>query len=480
MKPRFLIAAMALAYASHAPTTYAQAFLSDARLVEGQGVKTGNFELHPGIAAEGGYDSNYFQAAGVNAKVPALPADGVAPRTVTVDEPVLDAFRLRITPSLSLQSRGARAGAEGGGALPPLTLNAHISASYSALFPAGDGSSSKLSNQDDVAATAGFMLNIFPGRTWGGDISADYNRVIEASNDPDTANAFKRDNIRGGAGISFRPGGGLFSYRLGYQANATIFESHDFTILDNIKHTLQLAGSWKFLPRTALLYRGNVSWLRYTDSNSPATLGDGETIDSEIGLNGLISNYFGLLGMIGWAGTFYTPKSGPTQNYDSAIGQAQITWYPSPQNSLPVGGVQPAGLSSVALGYTRNFASSYLGTFYQRDRGYASIAYFFGERFVLSLTGGLSHITRPPTFFAAPAGSTTALPQANGEEENRVDAVAFLEYRVAATVGINATFRYDAELEHRVYALAPGPGDGGGDDLYFKRYQVYLGVRWFL
>jgi hypothetical protein len=203
-------------------------------------------------------------------------------------------------------------------------------------------------------------------------------------------------------------------------------------------------------------------------------------MDSQIGFNGLISNYFGLLGMIGWGGTFYTPKVGATQNYDSVNGQAQITWYPNPQGQLPTEGIKPAGLSSVALGYSRNFSPSYLGTFYQRDRVYANVAYFFGERFLLSLAGGLSHISRPPTFFPADpnAANANAIEQAQAEEENRVDATAFLEYRVLATFGINATFRFDSELNHRTYQTTPG--GIFGDDLFFKRYQVYLGVRWFL
>src|SRR5450432_1616003 len=37
-----------------------QPWLSDRRYGEGIGVRVGNLELHPGIAAEAGYDSNYF------------------------------------------------------------------------------------------------------------------------------------------------------------------------------------------------------------------------------------------------------------------------------------------------------------------------------------------------------------------------------------------------------------------------------------
>jgi hypothetical protein len=466
MKPRFLFAALALAYASHAGTTFAQAFLSDPRLYEGKGIKTGNFELHPSLAAEAGYDSNYFQGAGVEHGVTAL--NGA---TVNVNEPVIDAWRLRITPSFSLLSRGARAPQEGGGPLPDLTLQAHASAAYNALWANDSRWSSQVTNQDDVGVSAGAGLNVFPARTWGGDISAEYNRIVEASNDPALSNAWKRDNVRVGAGISFRPGGGLFSARIGYLANMTFFESDGFTELDNIRHTLQLATSWRFLPRTALIYRGNISWLDYTN-NQPSSLGQGESFDSEIGINGLISNYFGVLGMIGWAGSFYSTTAGNAQNYDSVIGQAQLTWYPNPQRQVPNASSPPAGLSSIGIGYTRSFGPSYLGTFFQRDRGYVNAAYFFAERFVLSVAGGLSHISRPPTWF------DNNTPQSPSSSENRVDAVAFLEYRVAPTIGVNTTFRYDAELEHRVYQTAPG--GGGGDDLKYNRYQVLLGVRWFL
>src|SRR5262249_20878707 len=99
MKPRFLIATAALAYASHSATTYAQAFLADPRITEGRGVRTGDFELHPGVAVEGGYDSNYFQSSGeVGVTRPDL-RGGTNQSTVT--EPVIDVFKLRISPSLS-------------------------------------------------------------------------------------------------------------------------------------------------------------------------------------------------------------------------------------------------------------------------------------------------------------------------------------------------------------------------------------------
>jgi hypothetical protein len=174
MKPRFLIAALGLTYASHSATTYAQAFLADPRLVEGRGVKAGDFELHPGIAAEGGYDSNYFQSSGQLAAPGAPPnATALNGQPVVVNEPVVDAFRLRITPSFSFASRGARSGEEGGGPAPALTLSGRLAASYNALFATDSQYSDQVSNQDDVSGLAGLSLGILPGRTWGGDLSAD-------------------------------------------------------------------------------------------------------------------------------------------------------------------------------------------------------------------------------------------------------------------------------------------------------------------
>src|SRR5262249_16882369 len=147
------------------------------------------------------------------------------------------------------------------------------------------------------------------------------------------------------------------------------------------------------LPRTAIVYRGSLGWLHYT--NNPSTLTDGKLMNTQIGINGLFTNYFGFLALAGWGATFYDDKPNiPAQNFDSFTGQGEVTWYPAPQKELPQGSAKPLGLSSVSLGYTRNFANAYLGDYYQRDRGYLSMVYFFGERVVLSVAGGFSHISR--------------------------------------------------------------------------------------
>src|SRR5438045_844834 len=93
-----------------------QMWLKDRRYGEGIGIRTGDLELHPGIAGEFGYDSNYF-----------LRSDRDRPP----NGPVVDTLRLRITPSLSLSTISAqRREAEGGGTEPPkVSFRAGVAAS---------------------------------------------------------------------------------------------------------------------------------------------------------------------------------------------------------------------------------------------------------------------------------------------------------------------------------------------------------------
>src|SRR5258708_2429517 len=76
-----------------------QPWLSDRSSGEGIGIRVGNLELHPGIAGELGYDSNYFLRA--------------------PSEDPLAAYVLRVTPSISLSTLWAHHGC---GAVPGRTF----------------------------------------------------------------------------------------------------------------------------------------------------------------------------------------------------------------------------------------------------------------------------------------------------------------------------------------------------------------------
>jgi len=81
------------------------------------------------------------------------------------------------------------------------------------------------------------------------------------------------------------------------------------------------------------------------------------------------------------------------KQYNSVIGQAEFKFFITPNP-----GDQDSGasllLSSIAVGYTRDFEASYLASYYGSDRGYLKFYYFFSGRALLTLEGGLGAIER--------------------------------------------------------------------------------------
>ena len=122
-------------------------------------------------------------------------------------------------------------------------------------------------------------------------------------------------------------------------------------------------------------------------------------------------------------------------------------------------GSAPVGLSYASLGYMRDVGNSYLGNFYQSDRGYVGVSYLLGGVFVTSLNAGLANL-RFPASSVAP-----------GFSEQRFDATLFGEYRLSNTFGLNATVNYDQNITGAVIQ---------GDHLDFSRWQAFLGARYFL
>jgi len=449
MKFRLILAATLLLGALPLTAHAQQPWIADRRYGEGIGVRTGDLELHPGIAGEFGYDSNYF------ARAPS--------------EDPLAAYRLRITPSITLSTLGPQRREGIAPVVPTLDFKAGAFLSYNELIAADSAHSKDFSKQRHVDGGGDLSLDLFPQGRFGVDTHAKFLRVVQPSNDVDTENAYDRDTIGVGGGLTWRPGGGLFEWRAGYDLLYNYFEHNSFTDLNNYQHTVGLRGRWRFLPRTALLYDGTYSWIHYANSTEQ---NDGSYLKSRIGMNGLVTNHLGFLGMIGWGGTFYDAKSGqPHQQFDSLLAQAELKWYLGGQQSLESVSA-PVGLSWVAAGYTRDFNTSYLGNFYRRDRGYATVSYLLGGVFITELTGGIANIAFPPSYFP-----NTAIQRNGSFSERRIDAKFFAEYRLSDTFAINTTETYDANITDEAVLISPG---GAGDKLEFARWQAFLGVRWFM
>lgn len=439
MKARLpLIAALAVALAPLDAS--AQAWVGSPDFSEGVGVRAGNFELHPSVGAEFGYDSNFTRASAAEGPV--------------------DVLKLRVTPSLTLSTLGkARRNAE---TPPNVTLVAGAYASYFELFPL-DSENSDVSKRRNVAAGVNAKLDVFPFRKVGFDLFGAWVRAIEAEGRSDdlAGEGFNRDTFRYGGGVTWRPGGGLFEWRGGYAGTFNYFESDRFSTMQNLQHELNTRGRWRFLPRSALLFDTTYTFVRYSDATTVQT--DGDILRSRVGFHGLVTYHLALMGMLGWAATFYRSHGGSIEprQYDAPLANAEVRWFIQARPDLDKATIT-SGLSSVALGYARTVNNSYLGSFYERDRGYLQFSMFLLGAVAGGLEFGVSRVA-----FPAATGAGVNTPDVT---QLRLDAQVFGEYRFTDTLATNVTFMYDQVNSDPIPT----------EDLDYKRWQAYLGLRWFM
>lgn len=440
-----------------------QAWLKDRRYTEGAGYRVGDFELHPGAAAEFGYDSNYLHRA--------------------VSEGPLGSLRLRLTPSLSFATLGAQR--REGGVPPTVEFRGGLSLTYNEFIPIqGTGADKNVvSSQRNLGAALDLSAVFFPGHTWSGALSTTYLRAISATDQGVATDSsgktspltFNRDLPRANAELIWTPGAGLFEWRLGYSFAGTIFEDTKFSTLTNLNNQVTTRGRWRFLPRTSLMYDASFGFINYTN---PALETQGGKTSSHpmrarLGVNGLITPSFAVLALAGWGASFYTPKVAsdgkPSENFDSAIGQLELKWFITPAASVEPS-ASPSTLSSIAVGFLRDFYDSYIGTYYERDRGYLSFTYFYGGKFLVVVDGGAGPIVYPQIRIASQPAKLAAF------TDIRVDASLLAEYRFKDAFGVNATVRYNENINKQPIPV----GNGMVDDLSYRQIEAYLGFRWLM
>ena len=301
-------------------------WIRDQRLGEGTGVRAGDLELHWSLAGRAGYDSNYFLRSNLT---------GVANGPPTA--PVIPALEFLISPSLTVATIGphSREGAPGGSA-PSIAFRAGVSATYRDFISLSSDSTASQAQNDissnrNVSALADARLDVLPGRPWAAAFAATYARTIQpnaiAAN-PDLA--FNTDTVGGTGELIFQPGSGTLDWHLGGGYTAAIFEQSQATAFTNGAASAFTRGRWNFGPKTAMLYDGAVSFQNYVNSQQAQNQGlvSSAPIRSRIGLNGLITNRFAALAMVGWGASFFDVAPNSLQpQYDSVIAQAELKWF---------------------------------------------------------------------------------------------------------------------------------------------------------
>jgi hypothetical protein len=456
-------------------------WLKDRRYNEGPGVREGDLELHPGIAGEVGYDSNWFLRSSSNGGFV-----NSGPST-----PPVPALVFRITPSLYLSTLGPQRTEGDVAPQPPsIRFRAGINATYREFIGVSSDSvasqpQNDISKQQNVGGSADARLEIAPERPLGAALFASFGRTILPN--AGTANpnfSFNRDDVGAGGELIVVPGSGTLDWHFGYQFHDTLFEQSDGVPYDNTSNQLYTRGRWKFRPRTSLIYDASLGFINYTNGTEALQAGlvNSTPIRARIGLNGLITDRFALVALVGWGASFYNDAASNQSQYDSVIGQAELKWFLSASPGLAHSTDLGLALSWIALGYTRDFTNSYVGNFFGQDRGYLRFSYFFSGRTLVTLEGGAAAIEYPNMIWTA-----TGDPRHSSFTDVRADATLFGEYRFTDSFGLNATLRYTQNFSNNSLPefdegrVLPNPSPAAGSyDMAWNRFEAFLGVRWFL
>lgn len=444
---------------AHAQTQ--QPWLADRRYGEGAGILSGNLELHPGVAFEAGYDSNFFQAAGED------------PNPL-VSEPIVPVARLRLTPSLSLRTLGAeRRADDGADAAQPKTnfqlgTALRIDKLISLEGPEGTSADGTLFGGD-----LGAEVEVGPAEPVTTLIGGSFKRVTHPTNDPAQFGADLDNNQFGGhLDIRWRPGGGILSWSAGYAGTMLKFDNVDHA-LDRAEHGFRTSGRYRFLPRTALLYEGQVGFINQLHRGSRLT--NAAPISSQLGVNGLITARMSALLMAGFKSMFFEPsESGAQDDFHGVIGRGEVTWFVG-ASAPETEGPEDRGLSHVRVGAQREVLPGGIGNFYQLNRAFLEVVLSAGGVVVVTGKGGYSLVVHAPPRDTNGQPLTTT---GNRIFESRIDAGLYAEYRLLPTVALLGNLEFNGSQPDN-YVIVDTRRNLQ-DNLRYSRFTALIGARWFL
>lgn len=426
----------------------AQYWLQDRALTQGSGIRVGNVELHPGIGAEAGYDSNTTYA--------------------TFGQPTNPSIRLRFTPSIALQTLGAQrsgpAAQQDRGASAPV-VNFSLLAAVIPVVYIPLTTPDVVSRATNVGGNLSLNLHVLPQRPWQFILREEFSRAIQGALDAGVSlYTFNRIENSATAEIAYQSPGEVLEWRLGYNNRISIMTDGTvgqdrFNRMDNEVSTRL---RWRFFPKTSLLFDAAITPTFYLSSGSAALgLFTGFPVRTRVGLNGLLSERLALQFFAGYAGSYIAQGD----NVDTFIGQAELKYMFGP-------------LTSFRFGVLRDVNISLLGGFYIRNMAYLGINQSFGGRFYLSadVSGGLYEFGYVANASGAPAGSVTGSgfwfdAMTNRFNSVRVDGRLFGEVRATNWLGFNLTTAVSTNITDATYTSV------SAISLSWVRFEAFLGVR---
>ncbi len=440
----------------------AQVWLKDRAASEGPGVKAGNFEVHPGIGSEVGYDTNWFLRSS-STDQNALNGSGNG-------LPVLGLAALRITPSLSLSTLSGDRMSGAAGAPPMFKFRATGAATYREFL------SGEYGNQRNTSGAGSLDLQIAPSQPLNGTIGAGYLRSVNATASGDPNLAFVRNDALFNGDIGYSPGGGTLEIRAGYRGRLSFFDNQESA--NQTENTAVGRARWLFRPRNALFIDAAYGVLGY-DKNTSDTR-NLAPMRLKMGTSGLITPRIGILLAAGYGSSGVQPGPGPTPgDFASFIGQGEIRYFLDAAALPDASNADAASSNALALGFLRDFSPSMLGSVMSLTRGYLRATYLWQGKVYSSIEGGVSSIGFNGLSFTSgeSVGSVGAVRSA-AFTNLRPDFTVFSEYRISNTIGINGTFKYASNRGD--VTLKQNLTQPGFVDLNWTRAEAYIGIRYSL
>jgi hypothetical protein len=469
-------AVASLATFSYSSEASAQGWLADRRYTEGPGIRTGDLELHPGIGGEVGYDSNWFLRS--HTEGPTAAGEVVANGPPLL--PPRDAAIFRVTPSFYVSTLGSQRLSDGGQPSGPRLISFRGGASATGRFFIGK----EMSRQHNVGIASDARLDINQGRPIGVGVFAAYNRLIQPQVLADPNLSFNRSDLRGGGELIFIPGGGTLDIRGGYQIMAALFEESNGVPYSSITHEVSVKNRWRFRPRTALFSDTSLRFINYPYAERASNyLNDSTPLRTRFGLTGLVTDRFGALVAAGYGATFFkNPEAASSVQYDSINAQVEGTYYLGQGAGADEPGKATLLLSTVSLGFMRDFQTSLLSNFYNVNKIYGRLEYWFGGKMVMRFDAYGDILEYPPVFLNTGPGG--APEQRTGAFTNfRVGGGLFAEYRFTQSFGINTTIDYVQQISETAVPAGSLAVNGVDTpavyDLNYRRFQAFMGVRYF-
>ncbi len=428
------------------------AWLSDRTRTEGPGFRLGDFELHPGVGVEVGYNSNLYYA-------PDNSPFGV------VDTGVLraTAHLLFSTRGQQRRTEGEAGGGQGAGgppAQPTVSFRGGVDGSFYYFFAAPD--------RTNMEVDASLALTILPGRPFSIDLYEEFGRSIRPFTDNSSMFAsFARDQNAAGVNFNFATSGDVLRISAGYRFGLNFFESPLFQYGNNFQHTVTVNETFRFLPQTAIVQDNNFTVLNwFSRSAAPTTqplVNDGYLLRTRVGLNGAFTSNFSVLGVIGYAAGFYnTTVAGYDMEYESLVAQVEARW-------------QIEQATRLVFGYDRDFKPSFIGNFYRRDRGYINFQTILVGAFLIGAEVSLGLYD----FGAIVRSDGMMLGNSLTRQDVRFIGQLFAEYRFTEWLGVNATLNYTGNFTDFAYFVPVGGMAPIIDPAQFNQVQVFGGVRVF-